>query len=128
MDRQALMREWGKWFAGVDLVLTPTWTQPPFEHGWDAESAENAMATLEMMRCVTPANVLGLPSAAVPAGLVDGVPVGVLGPPTASPTTSPSTPPRSSRRRSVSTRPSIRSPHDRPEWGRVTDAPDMKSA
>ena len=59
-------------------MLTPTWTQPPFEHGWDAESAANAMATLEMMRCVMPANVLGLPSAAVPAGLVDGVPVGVL--------------------------------------------------
>jgi amidase len=75
MARQALMREWGMWFTHTDLVLTPTWTQLPFEHGWDAE---NAMATIEMMRCVTPANVLGLPSACVPAGLVDGVPVGVL--------------------------------------------------
>ncbi len=75
MARQALMREWALWFAATDLVLTPAWTQLPFEHGWDAD---NPMATIEMMRCVTPANVLGLPSACVPAGLVDGLPVGVL--------------------------------------------------
>lgn len=78
MARQALIREWQLWFVDVDLVLTPTWCQLPFTHGWDAESLENAAGTLEMMRCVTPANVLGLPSACVPAGLVDGVPVGVL--------------------------------------------------
>ena len=36
MTRQALMREWGMWFTNTDLVLTPTWTQLPFEHGWDA--------------------------------------------------------------------------------------------
>ncbi len=75
MTRQALMREWGTWFAQTDLVLTPTWTQLPFPHGWDLEHPGE---TLELMRCVTPANLLGLPSACVPAGLVDGVPVGVL--------------------------------------------------
>ncbi len=75
MTRQALMREWGMWFAQTDLVLTPTWTQLPFPHGWDLE---HPAETLELMRCVTPANLLGLPSACVPAGLVDGVPVGVL--------------------------------------------------
>jgi amidase len=78
MARQSLMRDWSMWFADIDLLLTPTWTQLPFEHGWDAASAENSMATLEMMRPVMPANVLGLPSACVPTGLVDGVPVGVL--------------------------------------------------
>jgi amidase len=78
MTRQSLMRDWALWFTEVDLVLTPAWTQLPFPHGWDAESPENAEATLELMRCVTPANVLGLPSACVPAGVVDGLPVGVL--------------------------------------------------
>ena len=66
------------WFTDVDLVLTPAWTQLPFANGWDVASAENGAATLEMMRCVTHANVLGLPSSCVPTGLVDGLPVGVL--------------------------------------------------
>jgi amidase len=78
MARQSLMRDWAAWFTSVDLVLTPTWTELPFEHGWDAARPEQANATLTMMRCVMHANVLGLPSACVPAGLVDGLPVGVL--------------------------------------------------
>jgi amidase len=78
MARQSLMREWAMWFADIDVVLTPAWTQLPFEHGWDAATPANAVATIELIRPVTPANVLGLPSACVPAGLVDGVPVGVL--------------------------------------------------
>jgi amidase len=78
MARQSLMREWSTWYADVDVLLTPTWTQLPFEHGWDAASEANALATLELMRPVLPGNVLGLASACVPAGLVDGVPVGVL--------------------------------------------------
>ena len=78
MARQAIMRAWGVWMQDVDLVLTPTWTQFPFTHGWDAESPDNAQATLEMMRCVTIANVLGLPAACVPAGVVGGLPVGAM--------------------------------------------------
>jgi amidase len=78
MTRQSLMRDWAVWFSGVDLVLTPAWTQLPFTHGWDAASPEHVPAVLDLMRCVTPANLLGLPSSCVPAGLVDGLPVGVL--------------------------------------------------
>ncbi len=76
--RQSLMREWAMWFADVDVLLTPTWTQLPFGHGWDVGAGDRAVATLELIRPVVPANVLGLPSACVSAGLVDGLPVGVL--------------------------------------------------
>ena len=78
MARQSLIRDWQQWFTGVDLVLTPTWTQLPFAHGWDTATRENMLATLELMRFVTIANLLGLPAARVPAGLVDGLPVGVV--------------------------------------------------
>jgi amidase len=78
MARQSLIRDWQQWFTGVDLVLTPTWTQLPFAHDWDVASPENTVACLELMRCVTIANLLGLPSACVPAGLVEGLPVGVI--------------------------------------------------
>ncbi len=78
MQRQALMRDWAGFFTEWDVLVTPTWTQLPFRHGADAESADAALATLLQARPVMPANALGLPSAAVPAGLVDGLPVGVL--------------------------------------------------
>jgi amidase len=78
--RDAIARAWSEWMADTPLVLTPTWTQLPFEHGWDAASYENAMATLELMSPVTPANLLGLPSACVPAGhdAATNLPIGVL--------------------------------------------------
>ena len=46
-------------------MLSPTWTQLPFEIGLDVASPEGTAATIEMMRPVVPANVLGLPSACV---------------------------------------------------------------
>jgi amidase len=73
-----LAAAWAGFFTRWDAVLTPTWTQLPFRHGFDIESPPNACAALELSRPVTPGNVLGLPSAAVPAGLVEGLPVGVL--------------------------------------------------
>lgn len=79
MNRQALMREWDGFFAEWDVVVTPTWAQLPFEHGADAASAEGALTTLiDGARPVLPANVLAFPSAAVPVGMVDGLPAGVL--------------------------------------------------
>ncbi len=78
MQRHSLMRDWNVFFSDWDVVLTPTWTDLPFVHGVDAESSESSLATLVAARAVTLANLLGLPSAAVPAGLVDGLPVGVL--------------------------------------------------
>ncbi len=78
MQRSSLQRVWGQFFTEWDAVLTPTWTQLPFEHGYDISSVSAAEKVLELVRPVLPGNVLGLPSAAVPAGVVDGLPVGVL--------------------------------------------------
>ncbi|MEQ1509469.1 MAG: amidase [Sphingopyxis sp.] len=79
-QRDGIARAWSLFHAGYPLVLTPTWTQLPFEHGFDAATPEGAAATTEMFRPVTPANLLGLPSACVPAGRdgASGMPIGVL--------------------------------------------------
>jgi amidase len=79
-QRDGIARDWSLFMAEHPLVLSPTWTRLPFEHGFDAASPENAMATLNLMRPVVPANLLGLPCACVPAGRdrVTGLPIGVL--------------------------------------------------
>jgi amidase len=76
--RMAVARQWAAFFAHHDMVLSPTWTQLPFQVGWDIAEPGRAVATMNQARCVMPGNALGLPSACVPAGMVDGMPVGVL--------------------------------------------------
>jgi amidase len=84
MARDGIARAWSQWFADTPLVLSPTWTQLPFEvraeGGDDVASPQATAAVVEMMRPVLPANLLGLPSACVPAGrdAATGLPVGVL--------------------------------------------------
>jgi amidase len=80
MLRHGLGRAWSQFMAEYPLVLTPTWTQLPFEHGFDTTTLAGAAATVEMLRPVQPANLLDLPSACVPAGrdAPTGLPIGVL--------------------------------------------------
>jgi amidase len=75
--RHELLRQWHAWHAEHDVLLSPVWTQPAFAEGLDVSSADGARAVLELMRPVTPMNLLGLPAAVTPAGMVEGLPVGV---------------------------------------------------
>jgi amidase len=80
ISRHGVARAWSEFLAQHPLLLTPTWTKLPFEHGFDVATPEGTAATVELMRPVVPANLLGLPSACVPAGRDEatGLPVGVL--------------------------------------------------
>ena len=80
VTRDGIAREWSQFLAVHPLILSPTWTQLPFEHGFDVATPEGSAATMEMIRPVVPANLLGLPSACVPAGkdATTGLPIGVL--------------------------------------------------
>lgn len=79
-SRDGIARDLSKFMNDYPLVLSPTWTQLPFVHGYDAVSEEGIAQTLEMMRPAVPANLLGLPSACVPASRdpETGLPIGVL--------------------------------------------------
>ena len=76
LERNAADLEWHTFLTDWDVLLTPTWTQPPFPHGADLASADGALAVLQQLRPVLPANLLGLPAAVVPCAVVDGLPVG----------------------------------------------------
>lgn len=80
VERDAVGRDWSLFMAEHPLILSPTWTTLPFAHGADAAAPDGPAATMALMRPVVPANLLGLPSACVPAGLDpgSGLPVGVL--------------------------------------------------
>jgi amidase len=80
VERHSIARAWSIFMADRPLLLSPTWTQLPFVHGFDSATPEGTAATMELMRPVVPANLLGLPSACVPAGRdeVSGLPIGVL--------------------------------------------------
>ena len=79
-NRHGVARAWSQFMAEYPLILSPTWTRLPFGVGFDTTSAETVGATLDLIRPVIAANLLGLPSACVPAGRdsVTGLPVGVL--------------------------------------------------
>ena len=77
MKRHEIALAWSAFLEDWPLIVGPVWTGPPFAAGWDAESEANALATLELIRFVTPMNLLGLPAACVPTGIADGLPTGV---------------------------------------------------
>jgi amidase len=75
--RHGLARRWSLWHQEYPVLLSPVWSQPAFPLDFDIADADGAIATLELMRPVLPANLLGTPAAVVPAGMADGLPVGV---------------------------------------------------
>jgi amidase len=74
--RVKAMRDWSLFFSERPVLLSPTWALPAFAHDADLDGAESG-EMLETFRPVLAPNFLGLPAAVVPAGLADGLPVGV---------------------------------------------------
>jgi amidase len=75
-SRYGVAKAWREFLSEYPLIVGPTWTQQPFKHGYDIESAESAMNVVELFRFVLPANLLGLPAACVPTGVANGLPTG----------------------------------------------------
>src|SRR5439155_21349477 len=80
IEREGVAPAWSTFMAVRPLLLTPTGTRLPFDHGFDSATPEGTATTKTLMRPVVPANLLGLRSACVPAGRDEatGLPIGVL--------------------------------------------------
>lgn len=77
-ERHVVARAWSEFMAEWPIVVGPVWCQPPFTHGFDVESPDATAQVIELLRYVTPFNLLGLPAAVVGAGqLPDGMPAAV---------------------------------------------------
>jgi amidase len=75
--RNGLARRWSLWYQDYPVLLSPVWSQPAFPVGFDLADPDGTRDTLELMRPVLPANLLGTPAVVVPAGMAGGLPVGV---------------------------------------------------
>ncbi|HCP49253.1 MAG TPA: indole acetimide hydrolase [Gammaproteobacteria bacterium] len=76
-ERNRLSRLWSEFFAANPIMVGPTWTGPQFEHDADINGVVGLELAIDLLRFISPANVLGLPSAAIPIGVADGLPTGV---------------------------------------------------
>ncbi|WP_172830753.1 Asp-tRNA(Asn)/Glu-tRNA(Gln) amidotransferase subunit GatA [Pseudomonas oryzae] len=72
--RRLIKNDFVQAFAEVDLILGPTTPNPAWKLG--AKSADPVSAYLEDIYTIT-ANLAGIPGLSMPAGFVDGLPVGV---------------------------------------------------
>jgi len=71
--RNLIRQDFTEAFKKVDLILTPTAPHPAFKIG---EQVNNPLAMYLEDIFVTGASLAGLPAISVPAGLVDGLPIG----------------------------------------------------
>jgi amidase len=76
-ERSRLTRLWSGFFSTYPVVIGPTWTRLPWAFDADLDPETGLDLLIDTMRFITPGNVLGLPSVALPTGTADGVPTGI---------------------------------------------------
>ncbi|MCB1683213.1 MAG: hypothetical protein KDI31_01960, partial [Pseudomonadales bacterium] len=72
-----LQRTGSGFFADYPVVVGPTWTRLPWPADADLDPASGLDLLIDTVRFITPGNVLGLPSVALPTGTSAGLPTGI---------------------------------------------------
>jgi amidase len=75
--RTAHQRAWALFLREWPLVLCPVSAEPPFPEGLDVAGPVEFEGLYRAQRPLLAAPLLGLPSVAVPTGVIDGLPMGV---------------------------------------------------
>jgi amidase len=75
--RAGVVRDWMLFLEEHGVFVGPVSGEPPFKVGDDEVSASRSAAIWRANRLTLCQNLTGLPSAAVPTGPVDGIPLGV---------------------------------------------------
>ena len=75
-ERWRLSCEWTRFFEAFPIVVGPTWTDLAWLHDADIDAEDSAFMR-DILGFITPGNLLGIPSVAVPTGVHDGLPTGV---------------------------------------------------
>jgi len=75
--RSRLIRLWSEFFVRFPVVVGPTWTRLPWPVDADLEPVTGPRLVLDTVRFITPGNVLGIPSVALPTGVAAGLPTGI---------------------------------------------------
>jgi amidase len=76
-ERDRLAVAWSAFFQDYPVVIGPTWADLPFLHDADLDPETGIDTTLNRLQFITPGNLLGIPSVALPTGVADGLPTGV---------------------------------------------------
>ncbi len=76
-ERSRLCRLWSDFFGAYPVAIGPTWTCLPWPINSDLDPETGLDTTLGTAHFISPGNVLGLPSVALPTGVADGLATGV---------------------------------------------------
>jgi len=76
-QRRKHLRDWLQFLERYPLVVGPVSSEPPLPVGFDTDAAADGERLRRIQRLLITVNLLGLPAAAVPTGLSNGIPLGV---------------------------------------------------